>query len=169
MNNEEDLINDTLFKIMLTDDKTEYPYINIYNDELGIDFNSSYESGKTRDKAIEHLKSLLIDSNEIEIIDSYLFSQFNSTQWSENFEIIKKIIPKKRVKLKLVSNLKAQQSHRSALSSYCRDWQISYLRFDKNKIHDRYIKTDSLIILISSGLNYLKDTDKDLTYIVKEK
>ncbi len=165
--NSTDLINDTIFKIMLTDDNNFYPYINILNDEITVNFNAVYQSGDNRDKVIKHIRSLLENTANIEIIDSHLFPHFNSTQWNENFDILKIILPKKKIKIKFISKETAKQEHKTALKRHCSLWNSSYPRFNNN-IHDRYIKTDKITILLSSGINYLNDIDKDLTYIIRE-
>jgi len=38
-----------------------------------------------------------------------------------------------------------------------------------SNMHDRYIETDKLRIILTSGLDYLENQRKDFTYIVKEK
>ena len=36
-------------------------------------------------------------------------------------------------------------------------------------IHDRYIITDKVVIVLSGGINYLLDISKDFTYVVRKK
>ena len=55
---ESELIKDTLFKVMLTSDKNNYPYINILDDEITINFNAIYQKDDNREKSILHIKSL---------------------------------------------------------------------------------------------------------------
>jgi len=54
--NEIDLINGTLFKVMLSDKKDNYPYINILDDNINKEFTTTYEYDKDRQKAKEHIK-----------------------------------------------------------------------------------------------------------------
>ena len=166
--NEVDLIKSTKFKIMLTTDRNTYPHINILGDEIDVNFNAFYKARDDRKKAIEHIKALLEDANNIEIIDKYLFKPIpNSTQWAENLEILKKILPRKNINIKFISNNnEIKQEHKTQIKSCYAQWNPTYPRISVN-IHDRYIKTDKVTILLSSGIDYLHDISKDLTYLVR--
>jgi hypothetical protein len=163
-----DLIKDTRFKIMLTKDRNVYPYINILGDEIDINFNALYKANEDRSKAIAHIKDLLENATYIEIIDKYLFKPIpNSTQWAENLKILKEILPHKRINIKFISDNSAIKSaHKTQIKSCYTQWNLTYPRIS-GSIHDRYIKTDKVTILLSSGIDYLHDTSKDLTYLVR--
>lgn len=165
---EKDLIKDTRFKIMLTKDRNDYPYINILGDEIDVNFNALYKANDDRSKAISHIKALLEDANNIEIIDKYLFKPIpSSTQWAENLEILKKILPRKNINIKFLSNnSEIKPEHKTQIKNCCTQWNPTYPRIPTN-IHDRYIKTDKVTILLSSGIDYLHDKSKDLTYLVR--
>ena len=162
------LKSNTKFKIMLTKDRNAYPYINILGDEIDVNFNAFYKATADRRKAIEHIKALLEDANNIEIIDKYLFNPIpNSSQWAENLEILKNILPRKNINIKFISNnSEIKQEHKTQIKSCYTQWNPIYPRISAN-IHDRYIKTDKVTILLSSGIDYLHDTSKDLTYLVR--
>jgi len=57
-------------------------------------------------------------------------------------------------------------SRTNDLETYNLKWSIVKNEFDFN-IHDRYIKTDKVEIILSSGFLNLSNTTKDFTYIVK--
>lgn len=161
------LIKDTRFKIMLTKDRNVYPYINILDDEIDVNFNALYKANDDRSKAIAHIKDLLEDTTYIEIIDEYLFKT-GSTQWNQNFKLLKEILPFKRVKIQFITIKKVEQEQvfKTQMKSYCNDWNIPNFK-TQTGIHDRYIKTDKVTILLSSGIDYLHDISKDLTYLVR--
>ena len=163
--NEVDLIKSTKFKIMLTTDRNTYPHINILNDEIDVNFNAFYKATADRRKAIEHIKALLEDATYIEIIDKYLFKP---TKWNDNLNLLKQILPRKEIDIKFLSNnSEIKPAHRTQIESCCTQWNPSYPRIPTN-IHDRYIKTDKVTILLSSGIDYLHDKRKDLTYLVRK-
>jgi len=66
-NNENSLIDLTKLKLMLTTDRNLYPYINILDDEVDINYTATYKAEKDRTKAKEHIKAILSQCNKIEI------------------------------------------------------------------------------------------------------
>ncbi len=167
----DDLINDTLFKIMLTDDTTTYPYIDIMNDEIEINFNATYKSRIDRTKAQEHIKSLLKNSNKVSIYDKYFLKHWNSNSKlfkdSSNNSILMN-----GVNLIIyvdfdATNDMAFQLAEQELNVIANNSKIE--KYNDSKMHDRYIETDKLRIILTSGLDYLENRRKDFTYIIKEK
>lgn len=164
-----DLIKDTRFKIMLTKDRNVYPYINILGDEIDVNFNALYKANDDRSKAIAHIKALLKDATYIEIIDEYLFKA-GSTQWNENFKLLKEILPLKPITINFTTTKKVEEEQKfiTQMKTYSsNNWKIPPFKTKKG-IHDRYIKTDKVTILLSSGIDYLHDKSKDLTYLVRK-
>jgi hypothetical protein len=165
--NETELINSTKYKLMLTTNNNTYPYINIMEDEIDNNYTATYKANDCRCKAKKHIKALLSSAKHITIIDNYLFSkETKSNQWNNNFTILKYILPNK--KITIFCNQNITQSHITGLKTYNSLWTIKKYKENTKNIHDRYIKTDKLEILLSSGLEYLEDKSKDFTYIVKE-
>jgi len=167
--NEDELIQKTLLKVMLTKDRTcgtyPYPYINILDDETDVSFTATYKSGENRDKAKEHIKALLLDSNEITIFDRYL--SVNSS-WNINKQVLFDILPIKDITINIFCEYDWNDSRKNDLENYCSDWSIQKEDWNRD-IHDRYIETDKVTILLSSGFIYLSSLSKDFTYIVKIK
>jgi hypothetical protein len=171
---ENDLIQNTTLKVMLLKDSANgtfpYPYINILDDEIDVNFTATYKSGDTRIKAIEHIKQLLLDSTDIKIFDKYLFYKKN---WKINRDIIVNIFPKN-------SNIKIYTDKKENINDVkiTIDKELFFKRIcftnlktcnPKANLHDRYIETNKYQILLSSGLYYLSNEKKDFTYIVKVK
>jgi hypothetical protein len=171
---ENDLIQSTSLKIMLSKDSTNgtfpYPYINILDDEIDVNFTTTYKKNESRVKAIEHIKQLLLDSTDIKIFDKYLFYKKN---WKINRDIIANIFPKN-------SNIKIYADKKEKINDVkiIIDKELFFKRIcftnlktcnPKVNLHDRYIETNKYQILLSSGLYYLSNEKKDFTYIVKVK
>jgi len=168
--NEDDLIQKTILKLMLTKDDIDgtfpYPYINILNDELDISFTATYKNGESRDKAIEHIKALLKDSSGIKIYDKYLSA---NSSWSNNKQVLFDILPQKIIQIDIYCDRDWNTSRATDLTTVCTDWTINKEPW-VHTVHDRYIETDKVIILLSSGIiNLSNASTKDFTYIVKIK
>lgn len=171
---EEELIKKTTLKVMLSKDSTNgtfpYPYINILDDETDVNFTATYKMNKSREKAIEHIKNLLLNSAEIKLYDKYLFYKKN---WKTNRDTIVNLFPKSST-VKIYAD-KKEKVGSSFININKKPFfkRISYLNLlthnTKSDLHDRYIETDKYIILLSSGLFYLSNKKKDFTYIVKIK
>jgi hypothetical protein len=171
---EKELIASTIYQIMLTDDKDSYPYINILKDEVNTNYTASYTKGESRQKAKAHIKKLLQNARYINIVDSYLYEN-----WRENFKLLKDILPlgksiviyakfERYLSAKDKEKLRELKALKLRIKNYTqKDSNESGL--DMRNIHDRYIITDKIVIVLSGGLNYLVDTSKDFTYVVKEK
>jgi len=165
---ENQLINSTLYKIMLTDNKNSYPYVNILLDEVDINYTATYKEGENRDKAKKHIKNLLSNTTQIGIIDKYLSPPSNS-QWNKIFGLLKYILPKRGITLNIYfDNSLSQRDIKNILESHNNKWNVNLNRYN-DSIHDRYIESEKLKILLSSGFLNLANTSKDFTYIVKEK
>jgi len=165
--NENDLIKNTKLKLMLTKDGVDtsypYPYINILDDEVDVSFTATYKSGENRDKAVEHIRALLLDSNEITIYDRYLSA---NSSWSINKKVLSEILPIKTVDIKIYCDIHWNNLRKSDLETYCSNWRINKKEWNRD-IHDRYIKTDKVTILLSSGVINLGNSSKDFTYIIR--
>ncbi len=171
--NEKELIESTKLKIMLTKDSKDgtypYPYINILNDEVDVSFTATYKSGDDRDKAIEHIRALLVDANEISIYDRYLSKiNYSSNSWDTNKLLLLNILPRKAVDINIYCQDDWNINRENDLLSIYSEWSINREEWGRN-IHDRYIETDKVIILLSSGLINLASISKDFTYIIKVK
>jgi len=167
---EEALISATKLKIMLAKDRTcgtyPYPYINILDDETDVSFTATYKSGENRDKATEHIKALLKDANSIKIYDRYLSA---NSSWNSNKQVLFDILPQKTIQIDIYCEHNWNISRKTDLTTVCIDWTINKENWDFT-VHDRYIETDRVIILLSSGIiNLSSASTKDFTYIVKIK
>ncbi len=147
-----------------------YPYINILDDEIDINFTATYKKNESREKAVEHIKNLLLKSTNIKLYDKYLFYKKN---WKTNRDTIIYLFPKNTTikiyvnKKEKINDIKININKESFLK------RIGYANIktynSKTDLHDRYIETDKYQILLSSGLYYLSNDKKDFTYIVKVK
>jgi hypothetical protein len=164
--NDEELVKSTVLKLMLVDNnikKTNFVTVNVISDEIDVRYSATYKSGQKRDKAIKHIKDLLQDATYIEIIDRY-FTAINN--WEDNITIIREILPLNEINLKIVANPQISGAQKNELKQICNKWKIKGGKYNPKRQHDRYIITDNLKILLSSGIYNLSENNKDFTYII---
>ncbi|QIX86569.1 MIT C-terminal domain-containing protein [Campylobacter ureolyticus] len=159
-----DLANQTKLKLILSNDKNHYPYVNINGDVINNNISATFKPEETRQKAKEHFKNLLSDAKTILIKDDYMFYNFNNLS-----RFAKELIPKKQLNIFYYCKRNNTQQHISSLKQIHNEWKI---KEDKNDLykdtHDRYILINQEIeIILSSGIHYLYDEDKDFTYTIR--
>lgn len=168
--NDDALVKATKLKLMLSTDSTQtiYPKVNITSDRLSPNFSASYQAGDSRAKAKAHIKALLEDASSIEIVDKYL-SVVNGSfdTWQRiNLNILQTILPQKAITLTICCDNDWNSTREQDLTNFCTNWNVVKKSWD-NSIHDRYIITDKVEILLSSGLSNLDDnSSKDFSYMV---
>jgi hypothetical protein len=192
--NERDLVASTKLKLMLVSERksSDFITIDILNETIDTRFNATYHVGESREKAKLHIRDLLKDAEHIEIVDRYLakvnrdiIGNITTDNWAVNRGLLKEILPKKSVPVAIRSedSYRHNQNSLDTLNTHTGDlrqiypWNIlfEHIDIDQNNpqqgriktIHDRYIKTDKVEILLSNGLFYLGNSDKDFTYSVK--
>ncbi len=152
------------FRVILSKKHSNFPFINIYGDRLENNFTASFKGkrkvdckevdGESREKALVHFKALFKNAKSIFIFDKYLKKAdleklINECEISEDKIFLTQ---KKQNEFKMC---KIDKTNRN---------------LTKSNTHDRYIVIDGKIdIILTSGFEYLFDTDKDFTYVLKEK
>lgn len=169
----DELIEKSQLRLLLTHDdgikSLKYLTINILknNYEISKKFSGTYEPGVPRHNAIKHIKSLIENSSNIKIFDKHM-------SWANNFyvniAILKRVLPlNASVDLYLENEIPMSTAKndlfRDTLASERADLTVIWHEIDSD-MHDRYIEADSIKVLMSSGLFYLKERKKDFTYVV---
>ena len=172
----EELVQNTILKLMLIDSASSSNYrtlnINDSYEKLKPKYVGTYPNNFGKNKAQEHIKALLSDAQWIKITDGYIATP---RQWSANKSIVRDIVPIKILDLTIVGadkddrRLVINANEKEELKSICNDWTIIGTSLNNN-IHDRYIETNKLKILLSSGIEHLSSaSNKDFTYVVEIK
>lgn len=172
-NSLEQLTKNTIYKIILSKDKNNFPYVNIIKDKIENNITASFSKNQERKKAKAHLKAMFEDAKSLFIYDKYLCSGNQNQKSFEEFA--NECFPKKILNIFYPNEEEIQftQDLCSNLKQICNDWKI---KENKNQIiknecinlHDRYLIIDRKIqIIFTSGINYLMDCSKDFTYIVR--
>jgi hypothetical protein len=164
------LVSLTRLKVVLSKDKVEYPYINIFNDEIDIRFSATYKKNVPRDKAKKHIKKLIENVDTINIYDRYISSinKKGYNFWKEhNIKVLDCILPRKKLNINIYCDKNSNQTLNNDLKTIYNDWNIQEYPWTYS-MHDRYIVTEKIEILSSGFLN-IDSTNKDFTYVVKVK
>lgn len=170
--NDEALVKATKLKLILStvSTQTTYPEVNITSDKLSPNFSATYKAGDSRVKAKAHIKALLEDASSIEIVDKYLTSVDSRTGYDvwnrKNLNILKDVLLQKEISIKICCDNDWNNTRKQDLNNIYANWNVTKQPWD-NSIHDRYIKTDKVTILLSSGVSNLDErSSKDFTYMV---
>jgi hypothetical protein len=157
----EELARKTVYKIILSSQRSHFPYVNIQGDGLQNHYTITCKPGEGRANAIDHLKALLEDSKYVLVCDRHL---------KANWETAKKffdLFPRKTVTIFFAHSLESK--HTTSLKKYCPNWKF---KKDGSQIyrnlHDRYLLIDGTMeIVITSGIDYLFDDTKECTLIFR--
>ena len=155
------------FRLILCDDNDKFPNVNIFSDRIENNLSATFKKDDPRDKAIEHFKALFKDAKSIFIYDNYLYE-------NHNLASLEKFIEECKIQcnIYLDRNTYNELNKNKNLSSKIK----SKIAIDKahnlnhKNTHDRYIMIDNnnIEIILTSGIDYLFDTSKDFTYIIRE-
>lgn len=168
---EEDLVQNTTLKVQLVDKNPSKTFVElninpllVNGEKLDMTLGATFENANGKDKANNHIKNLLSDAKWIKITDSYI--EYDNNQWNENINTLKNILPRLNINITIVCG---NFTKKADLKIIYNDWNIKSENINQN-IHDRYIETDKVKILLSSGLYHLStNSQKDFTYMVKIK
>lgn len=162
------LVDETIFKCVLSTNKDEYPYININSDKIKTTVTGTFFSTENRDKAISHIARLCNDAKTITVYDKYLSKEeakelcgLLPKRKGLSIRIHDKDIIEKTSKTYCFSDVE------SVLNTNCEDWHIEPSNLLVNSHHDRYlIIDDKLAIILTSGFANLFNDTREITYIV---
>lgn len=163
----------TTYKIVLSNTRNDFPYVNINSDEIENNFTGTFCKNQSRDKAIEHIKALLNECQKSLLIqDNFLLTQ---NVYNKFFSDFIKLMPQKPIDIfydfddRNSNNIITEQEFCTELKRIYNYPNIKRNMLPKYKnIHDRYILVDQKIeIVLSSGIDNLFDISKDFTYIVR--
>jgi len=167
----EELVSSTRFKIILSQDNSDFPYINIHQDCLFNLYCIQHTAGQNRDKSKQYLKALLLEAKEIYIRDTYFFQNWKDTK--HFFDLL----PKRKLNIWFIEDREPppQSRIKEIKQQYADCWTVRPTQsgtYGSTKRHDRYlIVTDTqnhkTEIVITSGFSYLFDNTKECTLMIR--
>lgn len=160
----EELAKDkTWYKIILCDDNSEYPYVNVVepSEKFEMDLTISFRDQESRTKAILHLKELCSKARKVTIYDKFFCNDY----FNDNVSLLSQIIPRHPLSLAIAcENL--TDSDISLLQRINSEWTV--LRVPHSGFHDRYVWIDdSIEVVLSSGFDHLSRPRGELLYSVR--
>lgn len=166
----EELAKKTIYKIILTLDREDgFPYVNVNQSKIENRFCSSFEKEESRESAILHFKALLEKANYVIFYDPHLDKE-NVQEAFKTFA--QRCFPQKRLNIH-IDSFHGWQHFGSEIKNIYNQWSISLIRQPYKEryldLHDRYIIIDGKIeVILTSGIEYLMDNNKDFTYIIND-
>ena len=165
----ENISKSTIYKVILSSQRNvKFPYVSIYDDRIENNFTATFKKNETREKALEHLKSLLENANYV-----FIYDKFITQNWASFKIFCKNVLPQKQ----LTIHYPPEQNHHfksNEIKALCNHWKCSvadnrYSNYSYKDTHDRYLIIDNKIeIILTSGIDNLMDKSKDFTYIVRQ-
>lgn len=157
-------------KVILSQKKSNFPYINIYEDKIENNLTATFLKQDEKTKVKEHFKALFNSAEALYIYDKYLNNNQDSFK-----KFAQECFPKRELSIFYPPSLPLTQNLCTNLKSICKDWQIkqnldNVINNDYNELHDRYIIVDKKIqIILTSGIDNLMGIEfaKDFTYIIR--
>lgn len=179
----ESVCKSTIYKVILSSQRNvSFPYVSIYDDKIESNFTATFLKNEPRQKALEHLRSLLESARCIFIYDLYL-----ANNWASFISFAQKCFPQKQLSIfypkEIDSGGNASYHHikqeQKLTQQQCGQiiqagqslWSFKPDRNHQSfsNLHDRYLIIDNKIeVIFTSGIHHLINTDKDFTYIVRQ-
>lgn len=156
----------TIYKIILSKDKNTFPYVNINGDQIENNLSGCFFRGKTREKAIQHIKTLCRKAEDICLYDKYITRRGSERDNQELLRLIGSLFPGKKMNI-VYQNGHLEDTDVNFLNTICSKWTFEK-KMNIPDHHDRYLIIDNKMeIILTGGFSTLMDTTKEFTYIVR--
>lgn len=155
-----DLAKKTEYKLVLTENNSGYPYVNIYEDSITPAIIGCFYQNQPRDKAINHIKTICEKAQNIIVYDKFLSHRTNYT-------VLKDIIPNNKINIQYVKS-HIEDVNLTDLKNTLTNCIFQIIPDTDTQHHDRYLIIDDKIeIILTSGFEYLKSLKKEISYIIR--
>lgn len=165
------LVDKTILKIQLVAQKNnaaDFTQLNINAlsdnfERLNMLLTGVHETSTHKQEALNHIKALISDADYVKITDFYIHK---NNSWEQSKSVLNEILPRKNVHVKIITD---NFDKHASLKKLFADWKVKAEQINPS-VHDRYIETNKVKIMLSSGIFHLsKNSNTDLTYTVKIK
>jgi hypothetical protein len=162
----EELGQSTSLKLILSSNQSSFPYVNVSDsDVIEPNYTGTFKN-VPRLKAIAHLKALCQTAKSIAIYDPYL-KGYQERPTKTIMDGIFSLFPTNAFDIFSDDGAFIQSTKTDWLR---RNSQLSFKPAERTswKKHDRYLIIDQKVeVILSSGFDYLFDTNGDFTYVVR--
>lgn len=167
----ESIRKNTAYKIILSSKRNvKLPYVSIYDDKIENNFTATFFKNEPRQNALEYFRLLLENANCIFIYDIYLFQ---NNVWSAFIDFAIHCFPNKPFNIFYPQSVAIRQNVKLFYKQIKQNNSYWNFKPDKNhhnfiNLHDRYLVIDNRVeVILTSGIEYLMNTNKDFTYIIR--
>lgn len=171
-NSLEDAAMRTQLRIILTDDNQKpFPYVSIFSPSCAMDFNIRIKNGVSRTALHDYIKLCAKGAKRFGITDRYLDNALQNPACQ-----IHKLFSDPDTEIDCYEDISQTSCETSnSLRQFLKDQRcrnkVKTKRTNFQSIHDRYLLLDhgnyKMEILLSSGIEYLFNTDKEITCIFR--
>lgn len=151
----------TTYRIILTEGRTNYPYVNLNEGRFCPAISSFYAGDEERQTALDYLKNLCGGAKKsIFLYDKYIGGIENLD------DILKYIIPDANLNIMFPFNW-INENHRGELAKTHPN--LNFIKINNVPLHhDRYlIIDDSIEVVLTSGFKFLLDKSKEISLIIR--
>lgn len=151
----------TTYKIILTEGRTNYPYVNLNEGRFCPAISSFYAGDEERQTALEYLKNLCSGAKKsILLYDKYINVAHNLD------ELLRDILPNTDIRF-IFSFDKIDVNHRNELLKSHPKMSFKDIG-NVPKHHDRYLIIDDTIeVVLTSGFEYLQNQRRELSLVIR--
>lgn len=160
----DELSKDTVFKYILSSEKTDFPYRSIDNNNFKTEVIYSFNKNESRNTFFNHFKALVAGAKTVVVSDCYLEEKHKEL---ENFY---ELFDKNKCTLCLTFGY-SNKAYIGKIKKINNKFKIiEDSRSEYSTLHDRYILIDEQIeLIITSGIDYLFDNSKECTIVIRHK
>ena len=161
-----ELVGRTQYKILLSAEQVHYPAVKVSGDSVSSQFVMTLKPGEDRTKAHSWLAALLAEAKQVTVVDGYLCDS-QSGRLKPNARRFFELFPVQTLSLFLS---RVQQRTVTDIKKICGDWKVKRNTSPRyQNAHDRYVLIDDKMeVVITSGIDYLFDTSKECTLLVRK-
>jgi len=159
------LCDKTFYKLILNNNRPDYPYVDINGDSIRNNYTVTYKPGEKRTKIHSYLLALLATASWVMIHDPYCVDNWKTTKL-----FFQEFLPRKPLSIHCTTKIPAPKI--KEIKTICQQWKLpdqDKVKRQFRRLHDRYLVIDGKVeIILTSGIDYLFDDAKECTIIVRK-
>ncbi len=155
-----DLCSKTFYKLILNNDRSDYPFVDINGDSIRNNYTLTLSPGEKRTKIHGYLLALLAEASWVVIHDPYIVDNWETTKL-----FFQNLFPRKPLSIHCTTNIPGAKI--KEIKAICQQWKMpsqEAIQRSFRRLHDRYLIIDGQVeIILTSGIDYLFRDEKECT------
>lgn len=157
----EELAALTTYKIILTDERKQYPFVNIKESRFTPVLSAFYEGDSNRIAAKDYLRNLCKGAKKSILLYDLYISEAHDLD-----ALLAYILPNSKIQFTFSFN-KISVAHRNRLQASHPNLSFKNLE-GVRRHHDRYLIIDGTIeVVLTSGFEYLQNQKKEISLVIR--